>query len=342
MGINYALHNRDQEQEKVPAPDFLELPRGEQPGPGPDGWPGGDGGAASPRAQAPQEKTVLRTENLVKKYGRRTVVNHVSIDVTQGEIVGLLGPNGAGKTTLMKLLIAGLLPTRGEILLNEKSLLSQEKYLKSQLGYLPQSFGLYEELTVWQFLDYMAALKNIKNSKAITEVLERTNMTEQKKTRIRSLSGGQRQRVGIAQALLGNPQLIILDEPTVGLDPEERVKFRNIFSEMAQDKIILLSTHIVEDVQAVCNRVLVIHDGLILFDGTPSQLIAQAQNHVAVYRAQPGDALPDGCQVVRERIAGLTASAPASSPNTCRRMRNAVSRHWKTPTCTAFTVPGNR
>lgn len=228
----------------------------------------------------------------------KKALQDVSLSAESPNFIGILGPNGAGKTTLMKLLIAGLLPTRGEILLDEKSLLSQEKYLKSQLGYLPQSFGLYDELTVWQFLDYMAALKNIKAPRAITEVLERTNMTGQKKTRIRSLSGGQRQRVGIAQALLGNPQLIILDEPTVGLDPEERVKFRNIFSEMAQDKIILLSTHIVEDVQAVCNRVLVIHDGLILFDGTPSQLITQAQNHVGVYHAQPGDESPDGCQTV--------------------------------------------
>ena len=144
----------------------------------------------------------------------------------------------------------------------------------------------------------MAALKNLRDANAVNEVLVRTNMTEQKKTRIRNLSGGQRQRVGIAQALLGNPQLIILDEPTVGLDPEERVKFRNIFSEMAQDKIILLSTHIVEDVQAVCNRVLVIHDGLILFDGAPPKLIAQAQNHVGVCLAQTGDAVPDGCQIV--------------------------------------------
>ena len=183
----------------------------------------------------------------------------------------------------------------------------------------------------------MAALKNIRDAKAIAEVLERTNMTEQKKTRIRSLSGGQRQRVGIAQALLGNPQLIILDEPTVGLDPEERVKFRNIFSEMAQDKIILLSTHIVEDVQAVCNRVLVIHDGLILFDGTPSQLIAQAQNHVAVYRAQPGDALPDGCQVV-------------SKVHTADGIRTRIVAEHLPPYAqcceptleAAFTVPGNR
>ena len=228
----------------------------------------------------------------------KKALQDISLRAESPNFIGVLGPNGAGKTTLMKLLIAGLLPTKGEILLNEKPLLSQEKYLKSQLGYLPQSFGLYDELTVWQFLDYMAALKNIKDSGAIAEVLERTNMTGQKKTRIRSLSGGQRQRVGIAQALLGNPQLIILDEPTVGLDPEERVKFRNIFSEMAQDKIVLLSTHIVEDVQAVCNRVLVIHDGLILFDGTPSRLIAQTEQHVGIYHAQLGDAVPDGCQIV--------------------------------------------
>lgn len=228
----------------------------------------------------------------------KKALQDISVSAESPSFIGVLGPNGAGKTTLMKLLIASLLPTKGEILLNNKPLLSQEKYLKSQLGYLPQSFGLYDELTVWQFLDYMAALKNIKDSNAITEVLECTNMMEQKKVRIRSLSGGQRQRVGIAQALLGNPHLIILDEPTVGLDPEERVKFRNIFSEIAQDKIILLSTHIVEDVQAVCNRVLVIHDGMILFDGTPSALIAQAENHVGVYLAKLNDTFPDECQMV--------------------------------------------
>ncbi len=228
----------------------------------------------------------------------KKALQDISLSAESPNFIGVLGPNGAGKTTLMKLLIAELLPTKGEISLDGKPLLSQERYLKSQLGYLPQNFGLYDELTVWQFLDYMAALKNIRDSKAIAEVLERTNMTALRKTRIRRLSGGQRQRVGIAQALLGNPQLIILDEPTVGLDPEERVKFRNIFSGMAQDKIVLLSTHIVEDVQAVCNRVLVIHDGLIRFDGTPAQLIAQTVHHVGTCHAQPGDDAPDGCQIV--------------------------------------------
>lgn len=239
-------------------------------------------------------------------------VNHVTMIYPSGKkalqdvvihaespgFIGILGPNGAGKTTLMKLLIAGLIPTKGEILLDGKPLISQEKNLKSRLGYLPQSFGLYDELTVWQFLDYMAALKGVKDRKEIESVLEKTSLTEQKKIRIGNLSGGQRQRVGIAQALLGDPQLLILDEPTVGLDPEERVKFRNIFSEMAQNKIILLSTHIVEDVQAVCNRVLVIHDGRILFDGSPSELISQTKTHVGVYLSQLGDTVPEGCQVV--------------------------------------------
>ncbi|MDE7176367.1 MAG: ATP-binding cassette domain-containing protein [Lachnospiraceae bacterium] len=228
----------------------------------------------------------------------KKALQDITVNFESPGFIGILGPNGAGKTTLMKLLIAGLIPTRGEILLDGKPLLSQETQLKAQLGYLPQSFGLYDELTVWQFLDYMAALKGVKDKKAVDDVISRTSLTEQRKTRIRRLSGGQRQRVGIAQALLGDPQLLILDEPTVGLDPEERVKFRNIFSEMAQNKIVLLSTHIVEDVQAVCSRVLVIYDGLILYDGSPSALILDAASHVGTYISQAGDSVPEGCRIV--------------------------------------------
>ena len=222
----------------------------------------------------------------------------ISLQMECPNLIGILGPNGAGKTTLMKLLIAGLIPTSGKILLDGKALLSQEKRLKSQLGYLPQSFGLYDELTVWQFIDYMAALKGIQEKAAIDNVLERVSMADQRKVRLRSLSGGQRQRVGIAQALLGNPRLLILDEPTVGLDPEERVKFRNIFSEMAQDKIVLLSTHIVEDVQSICNRVLVLHHGRILFDGIPADLISHTIGHVGIFLSDNGDNVPKNCQVV--------------------------------------------
>jgi len=228
----------------------------------------------------------------------KKALNNLTMQMESPNLIGILGPNGAGKTTLMKLLIAALTPTQGEILLNGKALLLEEKHLKSQLGYLPQSFGLYDELTVWQFVDYMGALKGIQDKLVIDEALKQASLEEHRKVRIRNLSGGQRQRVGIAQALLGNPHLLILDEPTVGLDPEERVKFRNLFSEMSRDKIVILSTHIVEDVQSVCNRVLVLNHGQILFDGNPSDLIAETAGHVGVFVSQIGDPMPKNCQIV--------------------------------------------
>lgn len=238
-------------------------------------------------------------ENITMIYpSGKKALSDVSFHAESPGFIGILGPNGAGKTTLMKLLIAGLVPTKGEILLNGKPLLPQEKELKAQLGYLPQSFGLYDELRVAEFLDYMAALKGIRGKEEIEKVLACTGLEAQRKTQIRHLSGGQRQRVGIAQALLGAPQLMILDEPTVGLDPEERVRFRNIFSELAQDKIVLLSTHIIDDVQAVCSRVLIIDGGTILYDGEPSALIAETEGKVGVYVAKTGDAVPEGCHVV--------------------------------------------
>ena len=228
----------------------------------------------------------------------KQALTHITMQMESPNLIGILGPNGAGKTTLMKLLIAGLVPTRGEILLDGKALLSEEKRLKSQLGYLPQSFGLYDELTVWQFIDYMAALKGIRDKTTINEALEQASLTDHRKVRIRNLSGGQRQRVGIAQALLGSPHLLILDEPTVGLDPEERVKFRNLFSEMARDKIVILSTHIVEDVQSICNRVLVINNGQILFDGAPADLIVKTMGHVGTFVSQTAAPAQKDYQIV--------------------------------------------
>ncbi|NFG84124.1 ATP-binding cassette domain-containing protein, partial [Clostridium botulinum] len=224
------------------------------------------------------------------KKADKKALKDVSLQIESPSLIGLLGPNGAGKSTLMKLLVAELIPTSGEILIDGVPLLKNEKKLKASLGYLPQSFGLYDELTVWQFLDYMAALKGIKNSKkVIKEVIEKTNLIEKRKARISTLSGGQRQRVGIAQALMGNPELLIFDEPTVGLDPEERINFRNLFSKAAQDKIVLLSTHIIEDVQSVCDKLIVINHGQILFTGTPEELIALAHNHVGVFEERIGE-----------------------------------------------------
>ncbi|MHA6530798.1 ATP-binding cassette domain-containing protein [Paenibacillus sp. BAC0078] len=214
----------------------------------------------------------------------KQALRDVSLQLETPNLIGLLGPNGAGKSTLMKLLVAGLLPTEGSIMMDGKPLSACEKELKSKLGYLPQTFGLFDELTVWQFLDYMAALKGIPNSKeAINKAISDTSLEDKRKARIRTLSGGQRQRVGIAQAMLGEPEFLIFDEPTVGLDPEERIRFRNFFSRMAQNKIVLLSTHIIEDVQSVCNLLIVINHGKVLFTGRPDELILLAQGHVGVF-----------------------------------------------------------
>lgn len=219
----------------------------------------------------------------------KQALRDISLALESPSLIGLVGPNGAGKSTLMKLLVAGLLPTGGGISIDDVPLSKCEKRLKEKLGYLPQDFGLYDELTVREFLDYMAALKGIRDSKAAIEsAIQATGLEEKRKARIKTLSGGQRQRVGIAQALLGTPEFLILDEPTVGLDPEERIRFRNFFSRTAQDKLVLLSTHIIEDVQSVCDRLIVIDRGCILFVGRPEELILQARGHVGVLLEQGG------------------------------------------------------
>lgn len=230
----------------------------------------------------------LQMEHLTMTYPTgKKALQDMSLTLSSPQMIGLLGPNGAGKSTLMKLLTAALLPTQGSIFVDARPLAKSEGALKAQLGYLPQDFGLYEELTVTQFLDYMAALKGLSNAKTIlTRVIQEVNLTEKSNARIRTLSGGQRQRVGIAQAFLGDPKLLIFDEPTVGLDPEERIHFRNLFSQAAQERLVLLSTHIIEDVQSVCDQLIVIHHGSILFTGAPSDLIRLAAGHVGTFFEQ--------------------------------------------------------
>ena len=227
----------------------------------------------------------IKIQNVSMTYpSGKQALKGLNLELKSPSLIGLLGPNGAGKSTLMKLLVAALQPTGGNILVDRMPLSKAESQLKASLGYLPQDFGLFDELTVTQFLDYMAALKGIANPKAaIQKTIQAVNLEEKAKSKIRTLSGGQRQRVGIAQALLGNPPFLILDEPTVGLDPEERIHFRNLFSRTAQDRLVLLSTHIIEDVQSVCDQLVVIRQGRSLFTGTPEQLIHLAQGHVGVF-----------------------------------------------------------
>ena len=230
----------------------------------------------------------LNIQNVSMVYPNgKQALKGLCLDLRAPSLIGLLGPNGAGKSTLMKLLVAALLPTSGSILVDGQPIAKAEQQLKAGLGYLPQDFGLFDELTVVQFLDYMAALKGLKGARtAIRESIRAVNLEEKAKAKICTLSGGQRQRVGIAQALLGDPSFLIFDEPTVGLDPEERIHFRNLFSRAAQDRLVLLSTHIIEDVQSVCGQIVVIDRGSILFTGTPEQLIQTAAGHVGVFWEQ--------------------------------------------------------
>ena len=227
----------------------------------------------------------INIQNVSMTYSNgKQVLKNLNLHLKSPSLIGLLGPNGAGKSTLMKLLVAALMPTVGSIQMDGRPLAKTDRLLKARLGYLPQDFGLFDELTVTQFLDYMATLKGIHDPKpAIQKTIHAVNLEEKARAKIRTLSGGQRQRVGIAQALLGNPPFLIFDEPTVGLDPEERLRFRHLFSHTAEDRLVLLSTHIIEDVQSVCDQIVIINHGQILFTGTPEQLIQSAAGHVGVF-----------------------------------------------------------
>jgi ABC-2 type transport system ATP-binding protein len=201
----------------------------------------------------------------------------------------------------MKLITAGLLATSGEIRVDGEPLLSREKWLKQRLGYLPQEYGLFEELTVSEYLDYLAAMKGLPApaGEHIERAIAFCNLGGKSRSRIRTLSGGFKQRVALAQALLGSPELLVLDEPTSGLDPEERLSFRNKFSEAAADRIVILSTHIIEDVQSVCNRLVVLWGGRILFDGAPEALTRQAEGHVGTCESADGRATIDAASGIR-------------------------------------------
>ena len=233
----------------------------------------------------------IKLENISKKYKSVKALDNINLEINSPAMIGFVGPNGAGKSTLMKMLVGQLLPTSGSITVDGVPLNKNEKNLKERLGYLPQDFGLYEELTVEEFLDYMACLKGIKENKegSIDRVISMTSLEEKRKFRIKTLSGGQKQRVGIAQAILNDPELLIVDEPTVGLDPEERIKFRNLFSEGSKDRMVILSTHIIEDIESICNSIIVLNKGNILFVGQPSELVKEALDHVGTIEIKGND-----------------------------------------------------
>lgn len=215
--------------------------------------------------------------HLTKFYGQNQALREVSFSIGDG-VTAILGPNGAGKTTLLNILATLVEPTSGWATIQGYDVRRQRRQVRRILGFLPQEFGLYERLTAWEFLDYMAVLKGLDHRREHVQwALEQVGLSAYARRKVGTFSGGMRQRLGIAQALLGVPQVFLLDEPLTGLDPEERNRFRRFLTRLAFQRTVLLSTHLVEDVSLIADRVLVLHRGSICFDGTVEELRQSAQ-----------------------------------------------------------------
>ena len=224
----------------------------------------------------------LVIENMSKRFGSHWALRDVSLRAGP-ELIGLVGPNGAGKTTLMRIIATLLEPTQGTIRWNGHETRTHGGELRQVLGYLPQEFGIYPEFTGRRFLRYLAAMKGLPDDlarKRVDEVLDMVHLNAVADRRLTAYSGGMKQRIGIAQALLNDPELLIVDEPTGGLDPEERVRFRTLLASFTSSRVTLLSTHIIADVEAVATRLLILREGRLLADTTPDALLARAQGKV--------------------------------------------------------------
>ncbi len=221
-------------------------------------------------------------KDVVKRYRgtARDALHQVSLTCDYG-VFGLLGPNGAGKTTLMRILATLILPTSGRVTVQGYDVVDKPHLVRSLIGYVPQEYALYSHLTAWEFLDYMGTLSGVQRIRQQVErVLAQVGLLTVARRRLNNFSGGMKQRVVIAQALLHSPQVLLVDEPTAGLDPVERVKFRNLLAELGRERTILLSTHIVEDVSATCKQMAVLHEGCIAYQGSVEDLVALAKGRV--------------------------------------------------------------
>lgn len=224
----------------------------------------------------------LKVTQLTKKYGPKTAVDHLDITLSNG-VYGLLGANGAGKTTLMRLLCNIQTPTFGKITLDGKDISVLGERYRNLLGYLPQHFRYYPEFTAWDFLMYVATLKGLSEKQAknkTSELLEAVDLSKEGHHKIKTFSGGMKQRLGIAQAMLNNPRILILDEPTAGLDPKERVRFRNLISAFSKDRIVILSTHIVSDVEFIAEEIIMMKAGRVLHFGRPQEITEEIEGYV--------------------------------------------------------------
>ncbi len=239
------------------------------------------------RAHVPYGKNneiVIR--NLSKNYGKKTALEHVSVTIHSG-MYGLLGPNGGGKTSLMRILATLSEASGGEISMNGIPI-KETGNIREIVGYLPQDFSFYRGMSVYGAMDYLGLLSEIPDKirrERILALLEQVNLKEDMRTKVKALSGGMKRRLGIAQALLHNPQILIVDEPTAGLDPEERIRFRNLLSEFAEDRIVILSTHISSDVESCCENIGVLNNGKMIWNGSTKELAGQAEGKVYLISA---------------------------------------------------------
>lgn len=223
------------------------------------------------------------TEALCKTYSKGVkALDSVSLTIPVG-MYGLLGPNGAGKTTLMRILCTLLEPTAGRVTIAGVDRLREPQRVREIIGYLPQEFGFYRRLTAWEYLDFAAGMKGLpagERRRQVDDVLDKVNLAHERSRPVGSFSGGMKRRLGIAQALLGDPKVLVVDEPTAGLDPEERLRFRNLLADLSANRIVLLSTHIVADIESACSALAVINRGRVRFTGSPSELISLAEGRV--------------------------------------------------------------
>ena len=223
---------------------------------------------------------MLEVCNVTKTFGKEVIaIDGVSLRLTRG-VVGLIGHNGAGKTTLMQMIATLTRPSAGKILYHGIDIGQAPNEIRQRLGYLPQDFGVYPNLTAQEFMQYFAALKGVRSQSRIAELLELVNLHEHAKRPAAAFSGGMRRRLGIAQALLNDPDILIVDEPTAGLDPEERLRFRNLLSELGLHKLVILSTHIVSDVESIASQLAILRNGRLIAFETPDYLLDKAQGQV--------------------------------------------------------------
>lgn len=261
----------------------------------------------------------ILVENLTKTYGTQKAVDNISFQVETGEILGFLGPNGAGKTTTMKIITTFMAPSAGDVKVSGISIFDDQEAIKKKIGYLPESNPLYQDMPVLEYLEFAALIQQVPKEKVngrIAEMVHLTGLNSEKHKKIGELSKGFKQRVGLAQALIHDPEILILDEPTTGLDPNQIVEIRNLIKEIGREKTIILSTHILPEVEETCDRILILNNGKIVANGTSQTLRQRASGNQSI-RLQILDANPDIVLPGLQNIDGvLSVDFIADEPNT--------------------------